>query len=87
MCIYSFIKKNTVYNKHARDLLTKDDATFYIQYNDYFTVQHVLLEWHDLAHLCSRLYHVNSPKELFASSPSSTVIINYLKETGLQSKI
>ena len=67
-------------------LLTKDDAPFCIPCNEHFIVKHFLLKCHDLAHIHSRLYPVNSLKDLFTSTPSDKIIY-YLKEIGLYSKI
>jgi hypothetical protein len=45
----------------------------------YFTVKHLLLECHDLAHIRDRFYRVKSVRELFASILSTT-LIDFLKD-------
>lgn len=59
--------------------MTKDYAPFRIPYNEFFTIQHFLLECHDPGLVCNRIDQSKSRKNIFSSTPSCT-IRNYLKE-------
>ena len=67
-------------------LLTRDDPPICIPCNENYSVKHFLLECHDLAQVRNKYFQVNSLNELFKTIPSC-IIINYLKEVNLYSKI
>ena len=67
-------------------LLNREEAPFCIPCNEIFSVKHFLLECHDLTDTRQKFYNVQSLRDLFNTVPSN-VLIQYLKETNLFSKI